>query len=75
MVDADGRRTDGRRLDGYTISSHCEPNDSGELIIIKNEKKGYSYNLMLKNIPYHIMAELKNIPIMPAPPHTHLYRR
>ena len=23
--------TDGRRLDGYTISSLCEPNGSGEL--------------------------------------------
>ena len=23
--------TDGRRLDGYTISSPCEPNGSGEL--------------------------------------------
>ena len=29
--DADGRRTDGRQLDGYTISSPCEPNGSGEL--------------------------------------------
>ena len=28
--DADGR-TDGRQLDGYTISSPCEPNGSGEL--------------------------------------------
>ena len=28
MVDG---RTDGRRLDGYTISSPCEPNGSGEL--------------------------------------------
>ena len=27
---------DGRRLDGYTISSPCEPNGSGELINIKN---------------------------------------
>ena len=27
------RRTDGRRLDGYTRSSPCEPNGSGELII------------------------------------------
>ena len=26
-----GRTTDGRRLDGYTISSPCEPNGSGEL--------------------------------------------
>ena len=29
--DDDGRTTDGRRLDGYTISSPCEPNGSGEL--------------------------------------------
>ena len=34
----------------------------------KNEKKGYLYNLMLKNIPYHIVADLKSIPIMPAHP-------
>ena len=27
------RTTDGRRLDGNTISSPCEPNGSGELII------------------------------------------
>ena len=27
----DNGRTDGRRLDGYTISSPCEPNGSGEL--------------------------------------------
>ena len=32
-MDADGRRTDGRRLGGYTISSPCEPNGSGELKI------------------------------------------
>ena len=36
MVDGqrDGRLTDGqrrKRLDGYTISSPCEPNGSGEL--------------------------------------------
>ena len=33
MVDGrtDGRTTDGRRLDGYTLSSPCEPNGSGEL--------------------------------------------
>ena len=29
----DGRTTDGRLLDGYTISSPCEPNGSGELKI------------------------------------------
>ena len=35
MVDGrttdDGRTDDGRRLRGYTISSPCEPNGSGEL--------------------------------------------
>ena len=31
----DGRMTDGRRLDGYTISSPCVPNGSGELKYIK----------------------------------------
>ena len=35
IVYDDGRTTDGRRLDGYTISSPCEPNGSGEL---KSEK-------------------------------------
>ena len=33
----DGRRTDGRRLNGYTISSPCEPNGSGELKIQKKD--------------------------------------
>ena len=34
MVDrqTDGQTTDGRWLNGYTISSPCEPNGSGELI-------------------------------------------
>ena len=32
MVDRQ-RTDDGRWLDGYTISSPCEPNGSGELII------------------------------------------
>ena len=31
--DDDDGRTDGRRLDRYTISSPCEPNGSGELMI------------------------------------------
>ena len=30
----DGRTTDGRQLDGYTISSPCETNGSGELKMI-----------------------------------------
>ena len=52
MVDADRQRTDGRRLDGYTISSSCGLRRSNNE---KNEKKGYSYNLIiLKNTPYHI---------------------
>ena len=47
MVDADRQRTDERRLDGYTISILANNE--------KNEKKGYSYNLiMLKNTPYYI---------------------
>ena len=71
MVDTDRQRTDGRRHYGYTISSSCEPNGSDELIMKRranNEKKGYSYNLvMLKTyLIIYIMAELKNIPIMPA---------
>ena len=31
IVYDDDVRTDGCRLDGYTISSPCEPNGSGEL--------------------------------------------
>ena len=35
----DGRQTtDERRLDGYTISSPCEPNGSGELIKMSSFK-------------------------------------
>ena len=30
---------------------------------------------MLKNTPYHIMAELKRNPIMPAHPRTHFNRK
>ena len=33
--------TDGRRLDGYTISSPCEPNGSGELNIVDWDIKPY----------------------------------
>ena len=35
IVYEDGRTTDGRRIHGYTISSPCEPNGSGELKIDK----------------------------------------
>ena len=38
IVYDDGRRTDGRRLDGYTISSPCEPNGSGELMTKGNKQ-------------------------------------
>ena len=41
----------------------------------KTELNGFSYNLMLKSLPYHIMAELKSIPIMPAHTRTHLYSK
>ena len=66
-------RTDGRRLDGYTKSSLCKPNGSGELIM-RRMKKGLFISFDAEKIPYHIMAELKNIVIMPAHPRTYLYR-
>ena len=40
----------------------------------RNENNGFSYNLILKNIPYHIKGGLKRTPIMPAHPPTYLYR-
>ena len=43
--------------------------------IMRRMKSGYSYNFILKNIPFHIMAELKSIPILPVHPRTHLYRK
>ena len=61
VYDDDGRRTDGRRLDGYTISSPCEPNGSGELKIkecgflsIKKTKLEY-----LSSIIFHTVINLK----------------
>ena len=42
----DGRTDDGRRLDGYTISSPCEPNGSGEL------KKPFSVNISLYQLDW-----------------------
>ena len=47
MDDADDGRTtyDGRRLDGYTVSSPCEPNGSGELKIQSLESgEGVCFN-------------------------------
>ena len=49
MKKVDVRQTEERRLDGYTISSPCEPNGSGEL------KIQASYTLegtVLKNVDY-----------------------
>ena len=43
--------------------------------IMRRMKSGYSYNSILKNIPFHILAELKSIPILPVHPRTHLYRK
>ena len=42
--------------------------------IIRKMKKGYSNNLMLKKIPYHVMEELKRTPTctLPAHPRYHL---
>ena len=39
MVDADRQLTDGRQLDGYSISSTCEPNGSGELIMRRMKRR------------------------------------
>ena len=53
MVDGrtDGRTTDGRRLDGYTISSPCEPNGSGELTrLVSAERKGSSIRHIWVNV-------------------------
>ena len=69
MVDADRQRTDGRRLDGYTISSSCEPNGSGELIVTAKLicVLVFAYaKIRFSHDAAHIMAELENIPLMPA---------
>ena len=43
----DDGRTDGRRLDGYTISSPCEPNGSGELIMGNKRVTAYQIAIPL----------------------------
>ena len=50
----DGRRTtdDGRRLDGYTISSPCEPNGSGELKIMWT-KTFHHFCVLLCHMGFH----------------------
>ena len=55
MVD-DGRRTDGRTTEhGYTISSPCEPDGSGELINRVPEQKdlGILIDDKLKFVPHN----------------------
>ena len=67
MTDADGRKNDRPRLDGYTISSPCEPNGSGELKKLRNFQE--DANIVRGNMkpcrkyflsiyaPYHFQAE------------------
>ena len=43
----DGRKDEGRQLDGYSISSLCEPNGSGELTIWPHI--GGRFNMLAKN--------------------------
>ena len=68
MVDADRQRMDGRRLDGYTISSSCELNGSGELIIRRMKRRAIHIILSCckTHLIIYIMAGLENIPIIPA---------
>ena len=42
---------------------------------MKIKRQGYSCNLMLKKIPYHIITEQKSIPIPAAHPCTANYRK
>ena len=42
---------------------------------MKIKRQGYSYNLMLKKIPNHIITEQKSIPIPAAHPCTANYRK
>ena len=39
------------------------------------KKCGYSYNLMLKKTPYHIIFEQKRTPISAAHPYTDTYKK
>ena len=57
--DDDGQTMDGRRLDGYTISSPCEPNGSGEL----NQRTNGPVNAHLISWPNKAqnIQNLKNI--------------
>ena len=59
MVD-DVRRTDGRRLGGYTISSHCEPNGSGELKSFNIHKSNDSSYLIYCVIAHFLISKRSN---------------
>ena len=54
------RRTtdDGRRLDGYTISSPCEPNGSGELKTKKKQEE------LFKDICNFISSKLEKLNVL-----------
>ena len=61
VYDDDDGRTDGRRLDGYTISSPCEPNGSGELIILSIKIHTFeenNNNLVLRKKQFSIICTL-----------------
>ena len=55
--------TDGRRLDGYTVSSPCEPNGSGELTSMVHElNSGYrleTSDLQSRGIVPHVSLKQK----------------
>ena len=61
-----GRTTEGRRLDGYTISSPCEPNGSGELKKGQLLKKSYHFLSNFHQIFYSsFYISFKNIGFKP----------
>ena len=56
MVDDDG---DGRRLNGYTISSPCEPNGSGELTRMIEHVLKTNVLFTFFKIHFRLKAEVK----------------
>ena len=52
---------DGRRLDGYTISSPCEPNGSGELTIYCDFYGCKFDNFQMKNCDVFFLVLLKTL--------------
>ena len=74
-----GRRlTDGRRLDGYTISSPCEPNGSGELkirqiyvaFIFRHNSEDKSDLVDLQSDPFHCWRHMHFIGLSNCNSHT-----